>query len=74
MGIGAAAKAAADWLVLSSDVPLLLAVEFYRQVLADLRETVRINKFGVLGDGSLGNAVDIESANVAANIELNRRF
>ena len=74
MGIGAAAKAATDGLVLASDVPLLLAVERYRQVFADLRETVRVSKLGELGDGTRGNGIDIERADVSANIELNRRF
>ena len=74
MGIGAAAKAATDGLVLASDVPLLLAVELYRQVFADFRETIRVNQLGKFVYSTRGDCVDIERAEVSADIELNRRF
>ena len=68
MSIGAAAKAATDRLALSFDVSLLLAVELHGKVLADLLESVRINKLGELGDGARGNGIDIKRADVSANV------
>lgn len=74
MRIRAAAKSATDWLSLVHDIALLFAVELGGKIFTDRPKAVRVNELCVITDHSCGNTVDVESANVAANIELNWRF
>ena len=74
MRIGAAAKSATDWLSLVHDIALLFAVELGGKIFTDRPKPVRVNEFCVITDRARGDAVDVERADLAANIELNRSF
>lgn len=74
MRIRAATKSATDWLSLVHDIALLFAVELGGKIFTDRPKPVRVNELCVITDRSCGNAVDVERADVTANIELNGRF
>ena len=74
MRIGAAAKAATDDTGVIGGVTLLLTVKLRRKVFADRHKTVRVNKLDEVSDRARGHSIDEESAYVAADIELGRRF
>lgn len=74
MRIGATAKAATDDTGVIGGVTLLLTVKLRRKVFADRHKTVRVNKLGEVSDRARGHSIDEESAYVAADIELGRRF
>ena len=74
MRIGAAAKAATDDTGVIGGVTLLLTVKLRRKVFADRHKTVRVDKLGEVSDRARGHSIDEESAYVAADIELGRRF
>lgn len=74
MRIRPAAKSATDWLSLAHDITLLLAVELGGKIFTDRPKPVRVNELCVITDRSCGNSVNVERADVTANIELNRRF
>ena len=74
MRIRAAAKSATDWLSLVHDIALLFAIELDGKIFTDRPKPVRVNELCVITDRSCGNTVDVERAEVSADIELNRRF
>lgn len=74
MRIRAAAKSATDWLGLVHDIALLFAVELGGKIFTDRPKPVRVNELCVITDRSRGDAIDIERAYVAENIEQDRRF
>lgn len=74
MRIRAAAKSATDWLSLVHDIALLFAIELGGKIFTDCPKPVRVNELCVITDRSCGNTVDVERAEVSADIELNRRF
>ena len=47
---------------------MLLAVKLLRKVFADRRKTVRVNELGEVADRARGHAVDIQRADVAADV------
>ena len=68
MRIGSAAKSATDDTGIIGGVALLLAVKLLRKVFADSRKTVRVNELGEVADRARGHAVDIQRADVAADV------